>query len=196
MPRPLRRRAEKCVEEYASWSGSWFRSPQWLQPLFHGTLERLTLYYPYNQRRETIIALRTITYDRANERHVVVFDASAERVRQKLFCNSPRKLFGISQQRLAEAGRPRHFGSVHEFTRSVDKRAPVSGPPSPHGIEVFESKTDRVHHPVTGGARGVRSVFFQTLPYGRKQCSRRPGTGVFFQSRYVRRRLRWRCTQD
>ena len=74
-----------------------------------------------------LLSLRRIPHDRADHRHVGVFDAAAQRVRHHLLGDHADKLRRIAQQRLPQSGRARR--PAGHRTASTD--ASIGVPPSP-----------------------------------------------------------------
>ena len=110
-------------------------------------------------RSLSLSASRTID---ADHRHVVVFDAAAQRVRHQLLGDHADELRRIAQQRLPQLDRAVDLlCRPTASTDGIDRHAAVAallGPPLAVGVEVLEREPDRVHQLVAAGARLVLAV--------------------------------------
>src|SRR6185312_13280090 len=97
------------------------------------------------QSRESIVTFRRVTDDRPDGRHVVVFDAATESVRHEPLRRDPNKLRRVAVQRVTQTFEAFEPAAIHQIPGGVDRIAGIGGAPCADGIEVFKSKTDRVH---------------------------------------------------
>jgi hypothetical protein len=104
-------------------------------------------------------------HERSHERHVVVFDATAEGIRQQLLGNHAHKLIGVPHQRIAQAGDTIELGAIGQHAAGVDRDAFFLCPPRTDGVEVLEGNAHGLEDAMTGRARRVAPVNFQLLPH-------------------------------
>src|SRR6266446_4252997 len=93
--------------------------------LFHLHLERSAFDDSENERRKLIVSAGGISKDRADNRHVVILDSTAEAVRQKHLGHGTYKLFRTLQNRLAKTHWALDPGSVKECVCRIDLRAAI-----------------------------------------------------------------------
>src|ERR1700733_12689830 len=83
-------------------------------------LERRAFHDAQNDRGKPIIDAGRFTVDGPNRRHVVVFEAAAQRIGQQLLSEGSGERIRMVHQCLPQAGRTIDFGAVHQLPRSVD----------------------------------------------------------------------------
>src|SRR5215471_18846516 len=141
--------------------------------------------------RQLVIAFRRLPDNRPDVRHICIFHATAKGICQKLLRECSGELRGVALERLTQAHNAVQFASIDEHTRRVYRLSSIFEPPFAGRIEVFESKTDRIHHLVTACTGGIRAVLFHPLPHGL-----RPGGGAWFEWRNAGRRIRRMSSQN
>src|SRR5579862_1834968 len=90
----------------------WFSAPSVLIRLRRLHLERHAVDDAEDQRREAVVAARRGLDDRANDRHVRILEAAAERIRQQHLGGRARELVGPVDDRLAQPGLAADLGAV------------------------------------------------------------------------------------
>src|SRR5262249_24599722 len=130
-------------------------------------LKRLALHDAEHERRETIIRSCTVASDCANERHILVVDAAAERVNQESLSDDLYKLVRVPKQPRPQPRRPIDLRAVEELRRRINLASSVLSTPQRDSVEVLQREADRIHHAVTRDAILAYAVIQHLLPHRR-----------------------------
>src|SRR6266850_1370776 len=120
-------------------------------------LERLASDNAEHQRGETVLIARRVPGERADQRHVPILDAAAQRIRQQLFRDDLHELIGVAEKPRAEACRIVDLRAVEQLRRRVHGSALFVRAPQPDPVEVLEGETDRIHQAVALDAVGAHA---------------------------------------
>ena len=131
---------------------------------------------------------RGVTDDRAQRRHIVGLDTTAERVGHEVLGEGHQEGVFVLEQRAAQAGGAFHLGAVVELPRRVDRDAVVLDPQPADDVEVLEREAERIDHAMTRDARRIRAVLLHPLAHGEEPPLR--GGFRILERRHVRRRRR------
>ncbi len=118
-----------------------------LQTLVRGSphLKRRTFHDRGYKGRDAIIVFCRIAGNGPDRWLVIVFDAAAQCVGQKLSAHGGHKFVAMREEDLAQFGGSREFSAVGKLAGDVDHGTGVFGPPFADAVEVFERKSERVH---------------------------------------------------
>src|SRR5215470_17255328 len=84
--------------------------------LLHSHLERITRHHAKDQRRESVVVLRSTSNDGTNRRHVEVLYGPSQRIREQLLGDVGHERIGSREQSSAKIARPLDDGAVHQLT--------------------------------------------------------------------------------
>src|SRR5262249_14543187 len=105
--------------------------------------------------------------NRTDERHVLIFNSTTERVREKLLDGNFRELIRIPNQPVAHSGRSVNLSAVEHRRRRIDSVPFVLRPPSRYRLKGLHCKPDWIHHAVALNAVGANAMIEHLLAHRR-----------------------------
>src|SRR6185437_173965 len=147
VPRRTARRDRCFLVMIADLLGGIFLS---ISQSLHVHLELFALYDAEHQRGETIIIFFGFVHDGTKCGHVVVFDATAERIGHQVFGSDADKLRRVAHQGITQTFQAIKLAAVDQEAGGIDGVSGVLGAPSADGVEIFEREADRIHDLMAG----------------------------------------------